>query len=178
MHRARPSLGIGITLVAALLAGCGGSGDTTATSASIRPAAQRPAAVSLDRLRSLAGSVGHPVYWAGPRPGGYELTVDVNGNIFIRYLEGTVPVGSRRRTSLSVATYPFANAYRTLQAASRQLGAIAAHTPDGGLVVAGKGSPHNVHIAYPDRDIQVEVFDPRPGRALRLATDGAIGPLG
>ena len=50
-------------------------------------------------------------------------------------------------------------------------------TPDGGLVVATKGSPSNVYIAYPDSDQQIEVFDPDPARALELATSGAIVPI-
>jgi hypothetical protein len=175
--KARPIMGIGIVVVVVLLAGCGGSGDPTSTSASAGPEAQRPAAVTLDRLRSLAEAIGHPVYWAGPRPGGYELTVDVNRNIFIRYLEGKVPAGSRRQTSLTVATYPYSNAYRTLESASRQPGATADRTPDGGLVVSIAGSNDNVHIAYPSRDIQIEVYDPSPGRALALATAGDIVAL-
>jgi hypothetical protein len=169
-------MGIGIAVVVVLLAGCGGSGNPTST-ASTGPKPQRPAAVSLDRLRSLAKATGHPVYWAGPRPGGYELTVDVNRNIFIRYLEGKVPVGSRRQTSLTVATYPYSNAYRTLESASRQPGATTDRTPDGGLVVSVAGSNDNVHIAYASRDIQIEVYDPSPGRALALATAGDIVPL-
>jgi hypothetical protein len=134
-------------------------------------------AASLDQLRQVATAVGHPVYWAGQRPGGYELTVDPRGNIFIRYLEGRVKVGSRRQTSLSVATYPYPNAYRTLQAASRRPGEGFVHTPDGGLIVTDSRSPDNVYIAYRGRAIQVEVYDPRPGRSLELARTGRIVPL-
>ncbi len=176
MPKVRPIVGIGIAVVVVLLAGCGGSAGSTST-ASAGPNPQRPEAVSLDRLRSLAEAIGHPVYWAGPRPGGYELTVDVNRNIYIRYLEGRVPAGSRRQTSLTVATYPYSNAYRTLESAARQPGATADHTPDGGLVVSIAGSDDNVHIAYPSRDIQIEVFDPSPGRALAVATAGDVVPL-
>jgi hypothetical protein len=133
--------------------------------------------VNVERLRELAQSVGHPIYWAGHQPGADELTVDVNGNVFIRYLPEGIPAGSRRRTSLTVATYPFADAYGTLQAASRQAGATVGHTPDGGLVVSGRGKPRNAYIAYPDVDCQIEVYDPRSGRALELALSGAIAPV-
>jgi hypothetical protein len=168
-----------------LLLGCGGSTGTSSTSSTnaersgqSRPAVRGPVVVNVERIRELAHSVGHPIYWAGRQPGADELTVDVNGNVFIRYLPEGVPAGSRRRTSLTVATYPFANAYGTLQTASRQAGATVGHTPDGGLVVAAKASPDNVHVAYPRSDIQVEVYDPHPGRALELATAGAIVPIG
>lgn len=181
MPKLRLGVSIGVAVVAAivvvLLIEGGGSDGDSKPSRPERPAAQRPSAVSLERLRGLAHSVGHPVYWAGQRPGGYELTVDANRNIFIRYLGGRVQAGSRRQTSLTVGTYPYADAYGTLQVASRQPGAIAAHTPDGGIVVASKSSRENVHIAYPRNDIQVEVYDPHPGRALELAMAGAISPI-
>jgi hypothetical protein len=179
--KARLAVGIGVAMVAAIvvvvLLRSGHSDEASSRSEPVRPAARGPVLATLESLRELAGSVGHPIYWAGRRPGDYELTVDVNANIFIRYLQKGVPVGSRRQTSLTVATYPYANAYRTLESASRQPGATAAQTPDGGLVVAPKGSPDNVHIAYSGRDIQIEVYDPKAGRAFELATAGAISRI-
>jgi hypothetical protein len=186
LPRSRPSVGLWIGLAAAisvvLLAGCRGSGGTTSTGAertsSTRPAARGPVVVGIAALRDLADSVGHAIYWAGVRQGSsYELTVDANGNIFIRYLRPGVPAGSRQRTSLTIATYPFANAFETLRSASGRPGAAVAHTPDGGLVVTSKASPDNAYIAYPDRDYQIEIYDPRGGRALALATKGAISPV-
>ncbi len=165
-----------ITIVS--LAGCGGSDRGSGTLRAERPRPQKPVAVSIQRLRDLEESVGHPVYWAGQRPGKYELTIDVNGNVFIRYLADEAQVGSRRTPALTVATYPYADAYRTLRYASHDPGAVVEHTPDGGLVVAARASPDNVHIAYPREDIQIEVYDPRAGRALQLATAGGIAPLG
>jgi hypothetical protein len=133
--------------------------------------------VSLARLRDLPDSVGHPGYWAGPRNDAYELTGDVNASIFVRYLPRGVPAGSRRRTSLTVATYPFADAYGTFEAASRRPGAIDGRTSDGGLAVGAKSNPTNVHAAYPEVALQIEVYDPRPGRAFTLATAGATVPI-
>ena len=181
MPKAGLAVGIGVAAAAAvavvLLVRSGDSDGGDGGSAPSRPAPRGPVVVSFDGLQSFVESVGHPVYWAGQRPGRYELTVDASGNIFIRYLEGKVQAGSRRQTSLTVGTYPYSNAYRTLQSASRQPGAAFARTPDGGLIVAGQGSPDNVHIAYPQRDVQVEVYDPRAGRSLELARAGRIVPL-
>ena len=178
MPKARLAVGVGLTAIAAIaLVLLLESRDSDSGSGGTGPAPQEPVEVSLERLQDFGKSVGHPVYWAGQRPGKYELTVDVNGNVFIRYLPEGVQVGSRRTPALTVATYPYAGAYRTLQAAARQPGATVAHTPDRGLVVAAGESPDNVHIAYPRQDIQIEVYDPRAGRALELATAGGIAPL-
>jgi hypothetical protein len=164
-------------IVIASLAGCGDSDNGSGGPRPERLAPQKPVAVNIERLRALEESVGHPLYWAGQRPGRYELTVDVNGNVFIRYLAEAVQVGSRRTRALTVATYPYAGAYRTLHAASRQPGAAFARAPDGGLIVARNRSPDTVHIAYPHTDVQIEVYDPHAGRALELATAGAITPI-
>jgi hypothetical protein len=141
-----------------------------------RPGARGPVVVTLDSLRALAESVEHPIYWAGQQPGDYELTVDANGNIFIRYLRAGEPVGSRR-TSLTVATYPFAKGYDILRGVSRGPGETTGHTPDGGLVVVGKVKPNNAYISYPGTDLQIEVYDPKAGRAFELATAGAISRI-
>jgi hypothetical protein len=179
--KARLAVGVVIAALVAVIVVLllrGGSSEGNNDGSVTSPLAPRgPVAMNLGGLRSIAESVGHPVYWAGQRPGGYELTVNASGDIYIRYLEGRIPVGSRRQTSLTVATYPYPDAYRTLQSVSRRPGEAFVRTPDGGLVVADVGSPHNVHIAYPGQDIQIEVYDPHAGRALALATAGAITQL-
>jgi len=185
LARSRRAAGLGLGVAAAniailLIAGCGGAGGATTTASergtSARPAAQGPVVATLGRLRDLASSVGHPIYWAGERPGEYELTVDPNGNIFIRYLKAGEPAGSRR-TSLTVATYPFAKGYEILRGVSRGSGETTGHTPDGGLAVVGKVKPNNAYIAYPGTDLQIEVYDPKAGRAFELATAGAISRI-
>jgi hypothetical protein len=150
------------------------SGDDGSGSGSSAAATDGPEEADLDRLSALADAVGHPVYWAGERPGDYELTVSPDGSIFIRYLPEGVPVGSREVTSLTVATYPYTDAFATLRAAAKQLGAIRDRTPDGGIVVGNKGTPNTAYVAYPDADYQIEVYDPEAGRAFELATSGEI----
>jgi hypothetical protein len=183
--RWRPSrtaavIGIGVAAAVAtvlLIRGADDSAPQADKSKPTRPPAEGPEVASVGRLRELADSVWYPVYWAGERPGGYELTVDRNANIFIRYSGGSESVGSREATSLTIATYAFANAFEILRAASRGPGTTVRHTPDGGLAVVREGSPRNAYIAYPHRDVQIEVYDPHAGRALELATAGAITPI-
>ena len=46
-------------------------------SAAATPSGAKPTAASVDELKSLASKLGHPIYWAGARPGyTYELTQD------------------------------------------------------------------------------------------------------
>ena len=193
LRGARFGVGIGLIVAAAvigvlLLNGDDDSGDsgdsgltspaaTTSPDASTSPPAHGPELASLDRLRGLPDLTGHPVYWAGEQSGDYELTVASDGSVFIRYLPEGVPVGSREVTSLTVATYPYVNAFATLESAAKQPDATRDETPDGGLVVGNEANPNTVYVAFPDVDLQIEVYDPEAGRALELATAGEIEPI-
>lgn len=166
---------VAATMIAFLL--LRGADDSASDGDDFGSKPQGPEAASLDRLRDLANSVGHRVYWAGQQSGEYELTVEHDGKIFIRYLAEGVPVGSRQVTSLTIGTYPFTDAFGTLQAVARQPGAITDQTPDGGFVVTNETNPTNVYIAYPGSDYQIEVYHPDAARALEIATSGAIAPI-
>lgn len=142
------------------------------------PATNGAQSISLQGLRDLAASVDHPVYWAGARPGKqYELTISDQGNIFVRYLDPNTAIGSRSVASLTVGTYPVANAYGALQTVAKQPGAKTSQTPDGGFVVTNSDKPQSVYIAFPGTDHEIEVYDPSPKTAFALATSGAIVPV-
>jgi hypothetical protein len=135
-----------------------------------------PEGITQQGLTDLAGSVDHPVYWAGARPNNkYELTIANDGNIFIRYLAPNTPVGSREVASLTIGTYPAAGA--NLQKAAERPGAKTGQTPDGAMVVTNSDNPTSVYLGYPDTDHQVEIYDPNPKEAFSLATSGAIIPI-
>ena len=136
-----------------------------------------PVAADLDRLRELSDAVGHPVYWAGEQAGReYELTIQEDGRIFIRYLDPGAAAGSPD-LSLTVATYPFADAFEALEVVAGKRGSTRARTPDGGIVVVSAGNPTSAYVAYPGSDLEIEVYDPDPARALELATSGAVAPV-
>jgi hypothetical protein len=130
------------------------------------------------KLRLLQRAVGHPVYWAGAKPNvRYELTQTTDGRIYIRYLRKGVPIGDRHATYLIVATYPVKDAYKAVQTVAKESGAVSLHIPRGGLAVYNQSAPTNVYFAYPSSKFQVEVFDPKPGRARQLVRGGAIRPV-
>jgi hypothetical protein len=145
---------------------------TTAT-ASARPIA--PVGLSAAGLRTLTASIHQPIYWAGPKPGFlYELTRTGTGKIFIRYLPPGTPVGSKKASYLIVATYPFKNA---LQALKNLAGRPQLTIPGGGIAVVDQAHPQSVHLAFPDADNQVEVYDPSPAQSLEIARSGEVRPV-
>ena len=181
-------VGIAVIVVAILLISSGGDdnkGDsstaassTTTTSSGGSSQPTKPIEATVDRLLELSSVVGHPVYWAGARPGKkYELTIDNDQNIYIRYLDPGVPIGSKDVSSLTVGTYPVQDAVAALQHEADKPGARTASAPGGGFVLTSADAPQSVYLAYPDSNYQIEVYDPDPQRALSLATSGAIVPI-
>lgn len=137
-----------------------------------------PSAATASDLRELAGGKDIPVYWAGARPGfSYELTETDKGNIFIRYLPPGVKIGDRRPNFLTIGTYPYENAYETLLKAGARPGASMKRIAGGGIVVTSEQNPKSVYLALPKQNYQVEVYDPSPARAQRLATSGRVRPI-
>jgi hypothetical protein len=138
-------------------------------------AGPRSAGVSLAELKQIAAGIPHPVYWAGPRRGmQYELTRTKDGRIYIRYLPRGTEVGSSRGDFLTVGTYPQDNAFQTLKATARKQGVATIPLADGGLAFRDTNRPASVYAAYPSSDLQIEVFQPSGGGALKLVRDGRL----
>ena len=110
------AVAIAVALIVWLIVKDDGSKKSTAQSAPPATAA------SVQQLRDTQGSVGHQVYWAGPRAGfTYELT-QVNGNVFVRYLPAGTGLGDPRPNFLTVGTYPKRNALASLKRLARRSG--------------------------------------------------------
>jgi hypothetical protein len=140
--------------------------------------AAQPKAVSPAGLRSLAKSLGHSVYWVGPKKGDtYELTKVAGGQVYIRYLPAGTNVGSSA-PYLTVATYPFPKAFEAIQALAQQTNAVAINLAGGGLAVVDTRAPTSIHLAYPGSDYQVEVFDPSPARARQVVSSNQVKSIG
>jgi hypothetical protein len=127
-------------------------------------------------LRTLQAKLGHPIYWAGPKPGyTYEVTQKGDGTIYVRYLSPGVRVGDPRGAFLIIVTYPYANALLALQRVENGKGI---RVPRGGLALVHQGYAKSVHLAYPRVNYQIEVYDPSPQVARRVATSGQVSPVG
>jgi hypothetical protein len=148
--------------------------------ASLRPGGGAPptsaTAASVADLRSLAHQLGHPIYWAGKRPGyTYELT-QAGGTAFIRYLPPGIRVGSRAEY-MGVATYPFPNALAAIRQVAGGNGKSVIQLPGGGLAVIDSRYPGSIHLAYPNSDLQIEVFGPSPAQLRRIVASQKIVPI-
>ncbi len=135
-------------------------------------------ASSESELATLQDRLGHPVYWLGEREGEQlELTETSDGKVYVRYLDEGAEIGEPT-LALTVGTYPFKNPYNALQVVSERPGAIVDETDDGALVVSNESTPDSVYLAYPDGEVQVEIYSPDAEQALDLATSGAVRPIG
>ena len=47
----------------------------------------------------------------------------------------------------------------------------------GGRAFVDKNHPTSVYVAYPNVNLQVEVYDPAHGRARKLVTSGQLVPV-
>jgi hypothetical protein len=145
------------------------------------PTARRAPAstASVEALASLAASVGHPVYWAGPKDGyQYELTHTTDGRIYIRYLPAGVAVGTSAPDYLTVGTYPVKDALATVRAIGSKTGGSLLKLAGGAVAAVDPDHPLSTYIAYPGSGYEIEVYDPSPGHARHLATAGAIVAAG
>lgn len=174
MERLRPRLRVGAVLALALAAGLvtwivtahddqGASTESTA------------ALVSARGLRTLAGVLGTPVYWVGPRRGvRYELTQTPDGRVYVRYLPEGVEAGSSE-PYLTVGTYPVEDAFAATARAATE-GTVSIPLP-GGVAFFAPSRPTNVYAAFRGVGVQIEVFAPSGETAQALVRAGKLRPV-
>lgn len=147
--------------------------DESAPAQTPTPAQAETRIVSEEALAEVASTVGHDVYWAGPIPDTeLEATESEDGSVLVRYLEDGAEVGEGQAAFLTIGSYPLVDTKKTMEEFAEQPGAIIRQTPDGREVMTTKQRPTNVYFATPDEVLQIEVFDPSPERAMRLARSG------
>jgi hypothetical protein len=164
----------GIALAAYLVFGDSDDGGNSGDSVRRAPAV----AASLAQLNALATGTRTPVYWSGAREDTtYELSRTADGRIFIRYLPAGTAVGTAEPGYLTVGTYPQRDALDTLTRTARAQGVTTVQLGSGARAFQDAGRPTSAYLAAPGADVQVEVFDPEPGRALELIRNGTIAPF-
>ena len=162
--------------LAIAIAGCGGGSRPTTTSPP-SPARAIPVGVSATQLHAIAGSAGHPIYWAGKAAGSYELTRIADGRTYVRYLPAGVPVGSAHEY-LTIGTYVRPSSpYAAVRSAALAKHATIKALKHGELAVQYHQRPQSVYLIFPGARYEVEVYDPSAATAIRLATAGKVVPI-
>ena len=132
-------------------------------------------ALSPPELAREARALGRPVYWAGPQDGAtIEFKRSPEGNVSVRYIPEGEDLDGPAADYLTIVTYPYPDARAALEEQAAGGGVISRELPQGGFVISQPDSPTNAYLAYAGEDYQVEVYDPRPGRALKLILEGAV----
>lgn len=165
---------IGLALLVALVAWIATSGEEET------PASEdiAPRIVDEAELSSLAAVLGHPVYWAGEMPGrAMEATESADGSVQVRYLDESLEAGEGSAAVLTVGSYPLPDPSGALDSLAGRPGAIV-RARDGRRAVTNRQNRNSVYFADPGNTVQVEVYDPSPRRALRLALSGRVRPAG
>jgi hypothetical protein len=136
------------------------------------------AIVSPAGLAAAGAKLGQPVYWAGSLPGTeLELEELTEGGVRVVYLPAGDEAGGNSSTTLSIGSYPLADPAAALREFAAQPGAIIRHSKDGTEVVSSREQPTSVYFVGPDKAVQVEVYDPSPRRAMRVALSGQVRPV-
>lgn len=135
--------------------------------------------VSIDELRETASSAEQPIYWAGIQTDTeLELSQPDGERTYVRYLTGDAEAGEANSDFLTIGTYVFPDATAALERLSKKPGGVSASAPAGGVVYFNRAKPQSIYLAFPGEDVQIEVYDTDPKRALGLVTSGRIVPAG
>jgi hypothetical protein len=141
---------------------------------------QGPQLLTASELREAAKELDHPLYWDGPALGAEyelrELEGDEDG-AQVLYLPAEASSAGAAARALTFGSYPLADPAAAVEALAERPGAVVRHAEDGRLVVSNDKAPTSAYFAAPDNGVEVEVYAPSPGRAMRLALSGRVRPI-
>jgi hypothetical protein len=129
-------------------------------------------------LLSRAGTIEPPAYWIGRRSGidHFELEKEADGSLYVRYLTGKASASNSRSDSLTVASYPLAEARQRLERVAQTEGEALSRRD--GFVMLGSDDSYSAYVVADDLpELQIEIYSPRQGEAAKLAASGALTPL-
>jgi hypothetical protein len=166
-----------VGLVVLLLLARDDGSDGGPASASQPTSSKSVTVVPESELLGAIRGVGYPVYWAGPEPSvEYEVS-RLEGRTYVRYL----PEGEKaesERPFLTVGSYEEPGALASIREEGQKPGAVLVRLSNDGVAYAESADATNAYLAFPGIGIQIEVFDPRGGRALNLIRAGEVVPVG
>lgn len=176
----RTSAVIAVALAAGLLVWLllikGGGSDSPTTTVEESAASKTVKVVPESGLLKAMKGVGYPVYWSGPRLGVEYEVQRVPGRTYVRYLPKGEEAESKK-PFLTVGSYEEPEALDSIRELGQKSGAILVKVAGGGSGYAEGPQATSAYLAFPEVDVQIEVYDPKPGQALQLVRSGAIVPV-
>jgi len=164
-------IAVAVAVAAAVL--LSGGSKSSSGPAAVKPIG--PIALSASGLKIEARDLDQVIYWVGPVAGDmYELTRTSANAVFVRYLPPGVKPGKHPGKYLIVATYPVTGALAALEAATDSGRLLTVKGDDGGIAAVELSKPTSVRVAFRGTNYQIEVYDPSPKEARKLATSGAL----
>ena len=149
--------------------------STSPLATTVNPVTSGKVALTEAELISAVKAVGGSIYWLGSAAGAkYTFNNVADDQNFIRYLPGGNGLTDTEQKYRIIATYKDATAYQTMKTAAKSDSGVSFTNPDGSIVYYLKASPLHVYLAFKDLAFQIEIFDPTPGAALKLATTPGI----
>jgi len=162
-----------VALAAGLTAWLAGNGGDEGAG---RGQAPEPRIVDPAALARAAALSGHPVYWLGSLPGTeLQLSEAAGGDVQVSYLARGAE-GAEPGSTLTVGSYPLSHPARALAAFAARPRSELHRGPGGHEVVTSSEARGSAYFTGPDGRVQVEVYAPVPGRALRLVLAGRVRP--
>lgn len=127
-------------------------------------------AVDATELRNVVVANHLTVYWVGPEENAkYVLNAAVLSSISLRYFPAGSSLTDTTATYREIGTFASPNAFEITQKAGTLANGVGFVNVDGNAVYYDSRDAKNVYIGMKDKDIQVEIFDPRPDQALAAA---------
>lgn len=127
-------------------------------------------AVDEKELKSVIAANHLTVYWVGPEKGAkYVLNAAVLSSISLRYLPQGSSLSDATATYREVGTFTSPNAFAVTQKAGTLPNGVGFVNVDGNAVYYDSRDAKNVYIGIKNKNIQVEIFDPRPDQSLAAA---------
>lgn len=127
-------------------------------------------AVDAQELRNVVVANHLTVYWVGAEKNAkYVLNAAVLSSISLRYLPAGSSLTDTTATYREIGTFTSPNAFAVTQKAGTLANGVGFVNVDGNAVYYDSRDAKNVYIGMKDKDIQVEIFDPRPDQALASA---------
>jgi len=167
-----------LAAVVALIAWLATRGDDSGSGEGAAPVEPTASIVSPAGLAAAAEKLGQPVYWVGSLPGTeLELSELAEGGVRVVYLPAGEGGGEGSPAHLTIGSYPLDDPEAALRTFAARPGSIIRHARDGTEVVTSRTRPTSVYFVGAGKAVQVEVYDPSPRRAMRLALSGRVRPI-